>query len=104
MSTLSDIWTVSALKQYARECGSHFFDADTMRFFRSRVAPRVYHMATGIVFITSEQFDANSPRLYTVRIMREGANFDDIDGFQAHSSLRQARAAAKRYLTEAIPA
>jgi len=48
----------------AKSRGSHWFDPDTMRFFRSRAGDTVYK---GVYFVTSEQFDDNSPRLYTIR-------------------------------------
>lgn len=92
---LSNICTIAQLKVECKMTGSHFFDADTMRFFRSRIAPRITHTEQGIVFITSEQFDSNSPRLYTVRIMQENGQVKDFGGFQGYKTLQAARKAAK---------
>ena len=51
--------------------GYHFFDAATMRFFRSRVSDTVYQGPGGIYFVTSEQFVSSSGdkacRSYTIR-------------------------------------
>jgi hypothetical protein len=63
---IQDIITANKMK------GQHFFDKDTMRFFRSRVLPRVYQGPGGIYFITSEKFvsrwsDYEGKRLYSVR-------------------------------------
>jgi hypothetical protein len=58
--------------------GGHFFDADTMRFFRSRIGSRVFTGPGGIFFVTSEQrtgMDGTErPRTYTVR------QFNPLDG------------------------
>ena len=93
MNTLSNIYTIEQLKRYNSEHERYFFSPDTMRFFKSRVAPGVIHAPEGIVFITSEQFDYNSPRLYSVRIMRESGEVDHFAGseFQQFPNLRSAR-------------
>jgi hypothetical protein len=60
--------TIEQITARNRETGHHFFDADTLRFFRSRINARVYHAhATGVAyFVTSEQAP-HSPRRYTLR-------------------------------------
>lgn len=62
----------------AERAGSHFFSRDTMRFFNSHVSPssvtpvwnpelgRPDHNL-GYWFVTSERYDDDSPRLYSVR-------------------------------------
>lgn len=80
--------TIDMMKRANESGGFHFFDRDTMRFFRSRVAPGVTH---GRVFITSEQFDYSSPRLYTVRALKDDGSTTDLTGFQAFATLAQAR-------------
>jgi len=74
----------------------HFFDAGATRFFRSR------YPQTGIVkdnkayFVTSEQFDYNSPRLYTLRVCDMATGIVDTVGeFQQYRTSRQAQAAIK---------
>ncbi len=118
-------YSLDDLTRHAKECGSHFFDADTMRYFRSRLChnvTRVYRYSgvtwqnhtgrdvDGFLFITSErheyQTDAGfhqEPRRYTVRL----ASFDfdhieeypqdgDHDSFQYFDTLRQAIAFYER--------
>jgi NADPH-dependent ferric siderophore reductase len=71
---------VNEIKQLARDCGNHFFDPDTMRFFSSRVGSKVYG---GQYFITSEQFVDNrgvaDPRRYTIRKFTYDNGRFDID-------------------------
>jgi len=74
----------------------HFFDRGVTRFFKSR------YPQTGIVrdnkayFVTSEQFDYNSPRLYTVRVCdMETGIVDTVGEFQQYRTSAQARAAIK---------
>lgn len=40
----------------------HYFEPATMRFFNSRIEPRVYQGAGGIFFVTSEQFHGSDGR------------------------------------------
>ena len=85
--------TIEMMRRQNEYCGYHFFDKDAMRFFRSRIAPGVVH---GRVFITSEQFDCRSPRLYTVRAMRDDGSTTELSEFQQFDTLRQARAYVRR--------
>ena len=87
---------VDALRMYAQEHGSHFFDAATLRFFKSRVLDGVTIHDGRVYFVTSERDDwpgGNYPRRYTARYMTAGANFHDVGGFQAFATAREARAA-----------
>ena len=80
-----------------QEHGGHFFDATAKRFFHSRILRGQYPGADGYYFVTSEQFDARSPRLYTVR--RMSADFRQVQTvgeFQSYATSRAARAAARR--------
>jgi hypothetical protein len=96
MSALDKIYTVEDLKRVNAELGEYYFSPDTMRFFRSRVAEGINHTLDGIVFITSEQFDDNSPRLYTIRIMNEEGYVHELAcEFQQFKSLREARKHAR---------
>ena len=66
------IWTMDEIKSVNAAAGYHYFDASTMRFFRSRVGDTVYQGHGGVYFVTSEQFVASDgtrfPRKYTVRL------------------------------------
>lgn len=97
---------ISQIQDLVRRSGSHFFDRETMRFFRSRVD---YHVAVGSdgwYFVTSEKHESpylriNEPRKYTVRrlsINAEGTDLrlDEYENFQYFATLRGARNAADK--------
>ena len=67
MTTKTQYYTIAEIKQINKDKGQCFFEASTMRFFKSRILPHVYSGPGGVYFVTSEQFDEKSPRLYTVR-------------------------------------
>ena len=58
---------MNTIKTHAKAAGSHWFDADTMRFFKSRVLPKVYVTTKGLAFVTSEQ-GPDMKRAYSVRV------------------------------------
>jgi len=72
--------------------GQHFFDADTMRFFNSRVSDILYG---GRYFVTSER-NNGFPRYYTVREALPDGTFATHDEFQQYGSRSGAHARAKR--------
>jgi hypothetical protein len=101
---------IDELKSLVTRSGSHFFDRDTMRFFRSRVDDYVYPGPDGWYFVTSEKHvshfaNINEPRLYTVRrlsvVKRENGSDDlglfELEGFQPYRTLDAARRRAKYY-------
>jgi len=64
------MFDIDDIKRKHRYTGGHFFDADTMRFFDSRILETVYQGPGGVFFLTSERFHGSTydgPRLYTVR-------------------------------------
>jgi len=79
--------TRSELKAAVKEKGSFYFSAGAMRFFRSRLESDARQGRDGrFYFVTSEQFDDNSPRLYSVRAFRPYAEnrscMDNVSEFQ----------------------
>ena len=89
---------IGDIKDANARAGNHYFEASTMRFFDSRVAEVVEY---GRVFITSERFDYNSARLYTIRIANDdGTIWVDYPAlgvltFQRYESLSVARRVAR---------
>lgn len=96
------------LIEMVKRSGSHFFDADTMRFFESHLHD-VFAGPDGWYFITSEKhtgigFNGHAitePRKYTVRRLAVSDKRDDLDlteyeGFQVYPTLQRARTVAKR--------
>ena len=86
------LFTMADVKTLNKECGNHFFDRDTKRFFKSTIETT---LLKGGYFITSEsQSSYTTGRRYTVR------KVDYLDGsihtvgeFQEHSSKQLAKLA-----------
>lgn len=92
---------MNSIRHRAKEAGSHWFDADSMRFFRSRVGSGGYvHEDGRIFFVSSERFVSStgwSPgRKYSVRVMTPDGNVDTVGEFQQYASRSGADAAARR--------
>jgi hypothetical protein len=92
------MFTIDAIRQASRESGSHFFDADTMRFFGSRVLDTVY---AGRLFITSERSGFDNPvRSYTVREFMPDGSIETVGEFNGYATAGQARTAIKALTRE----
>jgi len=77
------------IKRNNKKAGYHFFDKDTMRFFNSRIETGLYKDNT---FITSEQFDYNSPREYTIRrALNDGIKIETIGELGQFATLEDAK-------------
>lgn len=94
--------TIAALKRFADNRGSFFFSKGAMQFFNSQILSGVYLSTTEEskgYFVTSEQFDSESPRLFTVRVFdmnAEQMNIETVGEFQEYPTADEARTAAKR--------
>lgn len=96
------------IEDYKRTSSGHFFDENTMRFFKSRVPWFFAGDGKTAYFITSERFDYNSPRLYTVRKIIRTAdrqsfygykyNIDSVSEFQAFKTIATAKRHIERLL------
>lgn len=88
--------SVPEMVDYVKRSGSSFFNRETMRFWNSRVGSRIYGER---FFVTSEKAPG-SPRLYTVRFVRDNLVADVADvtstGFQRFESAREAHREAAR--------
>lgn len=94
------------LQDLVRRSGSHFFDDDTIRYFRSRLHD-VRPGPDGWYFITSEKHVAwtsygsiNEPRKYTLRRLSVNDDntdlcIDEYEEFQYFATLQRARTALK---------
>lgn len=90
--------SVYDLRGAVAESGSHFFDRDTLRFFRSRIGSNIYG---GRLFVTSEQAGDDSSRRYTIRMVRQHIDRTQLDvttvgGFQRYDSYAEAHKAARQ--------
>lgn len=75
--------TMDDVRAANKAIGNHWFDSATKRFFRSRIGSTLYG---GKYFVSSEQFDDNSPRLYTIRIARDNGSISTVGSFQQYAS------------------
>lgn len=87
--------TIADAERMNKENGLHFFDRDTMRFFKSRIEKKALMFGQLIddkYFVTSEQYDESSPRLYTVRgFNSKTGNVTTAGNFQEFHSREVAR-------------
>ncbi len=68
--------------------GQHFFDADTMEFFNSKLES---DLIDGRFFITSERFDFNTPKQYTIRAAQDDGAIVTLGDFGQYETLDDAR-------------
>lgn len=75
---------INQLITTSERLGGHFFDKETMRAFNSRILSDLYRVGDSEgYFVTSERFDYDTPRTYTVRyyvvIHNDEENSDRVD-------------------------
>lgn len=107
------IYDTHNLKDTARECGSFFFEPETMKYFDSRlidVEPTSADTLTGL-FLTSERDKWNNrPREYNVRAYTvaghehedgTGCHRFNVEKIETYSTLARARTALRKRAEEA---
>ena len=88
---------IDDIKQCAQICKSHFFDADTMRFFNSRVGETAYQDGRGGAYFTTSEKGPNNVRAYSVRHYDPArCGVETVGKFQAYKTAAQAQGAAQR--------
>ncbi len=97
MNATTKLWTINDIKTAMRVRGSHWFDPDTMRFFKTRVLETVYQGEGGIYFVTSER-GPHGPRKFTVRQFNPDtadiSTVGDFNELSKHCAIRDAKQAA----------
>jgi len=90
--------TIQDIRCACYNAGSHWFDKGAMSFFRSKIYPHVYNGPGGIFFVSSEASGFNDEtRRYSVRQFHpEDADITTLGEFTGHSTLEDARAAARK--------
>lgn len=83
--------TIAEIKAANKASGGYWFSPDTIRFFNSKIESDVMY---GHFFITSERFDHNSPRLYSVRYCDKDGDIMTVGKVQGHKT----KAAAKAFI------
>ena len=85
------------LKECAKICGSHYFDPDTMRFFKSRVGNEVYADGKGGAYFVTSEKGPYGPRAFSVRRYDpRKCNFSTVGAFQGYKNAHAAQAAARK--------
>lgn len=84
---------ISEIKEANKDLGHFYFEPDTMRFFKSKVYPEIIH---GNLFITSERYAEDYPRLFSVRCALSNGSIESLSKFQAFETKQQAIRWAKR--------
>lgn len=98
-----------AIDDIQRAHKGHWFDASSMRFFKSRVSSDAYRTADGAYsfFVSSERFDYSPqyPRMFSVRRYTWATdNLETIGQFQAYAYRDTAQRAARYYAAKGVPA
>ena len=82
--------SIDEIKVANNDIGHHWFEPTSMRFFRSRVSNKVYG---GHYFISSERYDDNSPRLFSIRKAADDGSISTVGEFQKYKTRRAAEIA-----------
>ena len=92
--------TIAEVRAANAAAGFHWFEPDTIRFFRSKIGGRVYG---GRYFISSEQYhdrcsEGYCRRKYTVREACENGDVSTVGEFQGYDTFESARTAIRELL------
>ena len=68
----------------------HWFDDSSMEFFNSVVYGHVFAQDNGSYFVTSEQREDYTPRLFTVRFCSNDGPIETVGNFQEHETFEDA--------------
>ena len=91
--------TLAEVQAANEKYGRFFFSEATMNFFNSRLET---DLLVGGYFVTSEQFDDESPRLFTIRRVKNvSGHIETIGSFQEYKTKDEAKKALHR-LTSAL--
>ena len=86
---------IKQFKKLNKDENKHFFEPATLRFLNSKIEsdfikPNIVNCKQGF-FITSEQYDNDTPRLYTIRQANfSNGNVDTIGKFQGYNTKKEA--------------
>lgn len=96
-TTKADYWFthIGEIRYENERIGHHWFDAETLRFFGSRVLPTVYG---GRYFISSEDTFDRTGRDYSVRIAHADGSIDTVGEHGAYATRAEAVRAVKAIL------
>ncbi len=101
LATLDTVGIQDVKRQYSYLTDGEglWFSVGTMRFFRTRLSSTAYKTNDAYYFISSEQFNSEALRLYSLRKLDKlTGSIDTVGDFQQFKSIR----AAKQYLLNII--
>jgi hypothetical protein len=92
-----NIYSIDDLKNhYNTNTKGHWFDPDTMKFFKSRLSQDLFYSGALIYFISSEQ-GPDDVRRYTVRSYDpKNSDIDTVGDFQQYGTMYEAKQVAKK--------
>lgn len=90
---------IGLIKAANARAGGHWFDPDTVRFFRSRPASFAYRGPGGLYFVTSERGPDNVRRYSVRRAIEGGKVIRTVGEFGRTTSRHAAHQEAKRLAT-----
>jgi len=80
---------------YARSNpNGHWFDRDTVRFFKTKLPRVAYEGNAGVLFVTSET-DPSGETAYSVRRQLPNGDIETVGKFHSYKTSADARAAIK---------
>ncbi len=100
LKSIGSHYSIEEIIETNKRAYMHFFEPATLRFFNSRVGSDVFSGPGGIFFITSERFNRESRRMYTVRQFDPcTGDVSTVKGFQKflsrNAALRTAESISK---------
>jgi hypothetical protein len=79
---------IEQIKRDHRAIGGHWFDPDSMKFFRTRLFEPTRLTDEGELFISSDS-NGSDPRAYTVRLARPTGEIQTASGFMYYGTKRR---------------
>jgi hypothetical protein len=85
---------LAAMRAANEAAGKLFFDPETLKFWQSRVSSKIWPVADGAYFVTSERV-GDGPRRYSVRFIGDDGNVSTIGDFRGHATMAEAQMHAR---------
>lgn len=89
-------------KLYSPGIGRHWFDADTMRFFRTRLADCGYKAADGTIYFASTEKNPSGVRKGSIRRFMGPGKIATVGEFHSYGNMTTADKHARRIAEESF--
>ncbi|NCC25103.1 MAG: hypothetical protein EOM25_07870 [Deltaproteobacteria bacterium] len=90
--------TLQQIKEANQRAGGVWFEPEVLSWFGCRISEKVFPVANGALFTTSEKYRSwrlSLPRKYSVRFCSDGGEIRTAGKFQAFWTLREAQKQAR---------